>query len=103
MSVDEVLANLTLAQVVISGVRIAAAAVWLDLAIDIISDGDPATVLARRMTLVLIATGLVLLSIGSFSPWLISGEIMRYAYTVFSGFALVTGVSLRHNWRAPRP
>lgn len=81
-------------------VRVTAALVWVDLAADIIRNGQPASPLARRLTVLLVAVGLSLLAVGGLVPLGIPADLMRLVYTVFSGFALVLGLALRRSWRA---
>lgn len=75
--------------------RLINALIWSAVLLPIFITGKPVTPLTRRFICIIVFTGFWLLTLGgSVQLGFASGEVARWAYTVFCGFCGLVGLAL---------
>lgn len=73
---------------------------WIALGADLwVHSSTPLPPTTRRLLVVVLVLGMVVLLIGAFVPRYIPVDVSRWLYTAFTGFAAMVALAVRSTWR----
>ena len=76
------------------------AVLWLILGFDLWRHATtPLPAISRRLLVVVLVTGMLVLLVGAFAPKYLPIDVSRMLYTAYTGFAAMTALAVRSTWR----
>lgn len=73
---------------------------WIVLGVDMwLHSSRPLPPIARRLLILVLVGGMLVLLIGAFVPTYIPVNVGRWLYTAFTGFAAMVALAVRSTWK----